>query len=70
MQLKIKSREAKRVLATLRLPNETLSECADRLLANLASISMDLDNYEQHFGPQKPAKVPSRLLNKKNSGYH
>jgi hypothetical protein len=47
------SLEAALVIRILKLRGETNAECADRLLANLLQISIDKDNYAQHFGPQK-----------------
>lgn len=47
------SQDSLAVVERLRLPGESLSACADRLVSNLAVIALDADNYEQHFGPQK-----------------
>lgn len=54
------SEHAQATVQLQRLPGETLEECADRLLANLLVISVDVDNYEQHFGPQQRSEAPIR----------
>jgi hypothetical protein len=46
------SEDAETVIETLRLPGESDAACADRLLGNLLAISLDQDNYAQHFGEQ------------------